>query len=130
MKKIRTPLNLHVIAMKIIDHTGLYVVSDRKKKYDLLNKYLEELLVHLKPFVWLNMNSIPDIDYRKTVPIMADMIEWINDFKIEEKLHYWHYQEHNNSERLDELIELSKDFLYFIKKELDIKNDDNNNATE
>lgn len=123
MQKTRTPLNLHVIAMKIIGHTGQFVGSDRKKEYDLLNKYLEELQVHLKPFVWLDMNSLSDIDYRKTVPIMADMIKWINDFKIERTLHLWHYQEHNNSERLDEMIELSKNFLNFIKKELDLKNE-------
>ena len=123
MQKTKTPLNLHVIAMKIIGHTGQFAGSDRKKEYDLLNKNLEELQVHLKPFVWLDMNSASDIDYRKTVPIMADMIKWINDFEIAKTLHLWHYQEHNNSERLDEMIELSKNFLNFIKKELDLKNE-------
>lgn len=118
MQKNIRALSLDVIAMKIIGFTGQFVGSDQKKKYDLLNKYLEEIRVCLRPFVWLDMNSVSDIDYRKTVPVMADMIGWINDFEIERTLHVWHYQEHNSAERLNEMIELSNIFLNFIKKEL------------
>lgn len=119
MQKNGIVLNLHVIAIKIIGFTGQFVGSDRKKEYDLLNKYLEEIQVCLKPFVWLNMNSVHDMDYKQTVPVMSDMIEWINNFKIERTLHFWHYHEHNNSEKLTEMIELSKNFLNFVKNELD-----------
>ena len=92
--------------------------SDRKEDYYLLNKHLKEIGVCIEPFVWLDMHSADNIDYKKAVPIMDDMIGWINDFKIASTLHFWHYQEHNEVKKLDKMIKLAENFLNFIKKEL------------
>ena len=123
MNKRATPLNLHVIIIKIVSHTGLFVGSDRKDDYDKLIEHLKKLQIILKPYVWLDMNSVSDMDYERFVPPMAYMIQWIDDFKIERTLHYWHYQERNTKDKLDEITVLVSDFLTFLKKELDLEND-------
>lgn len=119
MKHKEGPLGLEVAIIKITGHIGQFVGGERLADYRLLNQHLKEIQDLIKPFVWIEVHSTNNIDYRKYVPTMADMIEWINKFKIESILHHWHYQENNDDRKLDELIELTEDFLFFIKKELD-----------
>ncbi len=113
MKKKDTPLGLSAIIIKIKGHTGQFIASNRLEDYKTLNNYLKEIKNCIEPFVWLERNSIDDIDYDTTVPLMSDMIQCINDFKIKSTLHFWHYHENNNEDKLDQMIELVERFLFF-----------------
>ncbi|MGB0929656.1 MAG: hypothetical protein ACPGVB_02690 [Chitinophagales bacterium] len=116
MSKKSTVLDTSIIVKKIADLIdNNYREFPEKEKYNKLSIILKRIAQKLELYKEIDVRSNCDIDYRKTIPEMAKMVDAINSFDIEQILDHWHQNEHTSEDTIDEKITLCENFEFYIQ---------------